>query len=147
MHALSLALVFAAGFGLMIQVGLNTMLRTALGHPTLAAIVNFVVGLVALLVVALIMQVRLPTAASVATAPAWAWLSGCLGAFYVAVAAMLGARLGAATLLAVIVFGQMVASLVVDHYGLVGFPVQPLSLTRLAGAALLLGGVVLVVRG
>jgi bacterial/archaeal transporter family-2 protein len=49
-------------------------------------------------------------------------------------------------LLALTVFGQLAASLVVDNYGWLGFPQQPFTITRLAGAALLLAGVVLIVR-
>ena len=76
----------------------------------------------------------------------WAWLGGLLGAFYVAVATVVGPRIGAAALLALTVLGQLMASLLVDQFGWLGFPLQPLSATRIAGAVLLLGGVGLIVR-
>jgi transporter family-2 protein len=53
-------------------------------------------------------------------------------------------RLGAATVLALIVVGQMLGALAFDHFGLLGLPQHPASLARLAGAAFLLFGVVLV---
>ena len=77
---------------------------------------------------------------------AWAWCGSLLGAFYVAVATRVGARIGAAALFALTVLGQLMASLLVDQFGWLGFPLQPLSATRIAGAVLLLGGVGLIVR-
>jgi transporter family-2 protein len=62
------------------------------------------------------------------------------------VATLVGPRIGAAALLALTVLGQLLASLLVDQFGWLGFPLQPISLTKLAGAALLLGGVGLIVR-
>jgi transporter family-2 protein len=78
--------------------------------------------------------------------PGWAWLGGLLGAGYVAVTTVLGPRLGAATLLALTLGGQMAAALLVDHYGVIGFPQNPVTPARLAGAALLVLGVILVMR-
>ncbi|WP_373280508.1 DMT family transporter [Methylogaea oryzae] len=45
-----------------------------------------------------------------------------------------------------VVAGQLRASLVLDHYGWLGFAVRPVNWQRLVGAALLLGGAVLLVR-
>jgi transporter family-2 protein len=59
---------------------------------------------------------------------------------------VLAPRLGAATLVAAVVAGQMLASVLLDQYGLVGFPVHPLSALRLLGAGLVIGGVILVQR-
>jgi len=49
-------------------------------------------------------------------------------------------------LLALTVGGQMIASLIVDHYGLLGFAREPVDVTRLVGVALLLGGIFLIAR-
>src|SRR6185437_12316132 len=114
--------------------------------PGTAALANFMVGTVGLLAYLLITRAGWPARAALAGAPAWAWIGGLLGAFYVASSVVVGPRLGAAALLALTVFGQLVASLVVDNYGWLGFPHQPLTVMRLVGAALLLAGVVLIVR-
>jgi transporter family-2 protein len=60
---------------------------------------------------------------------------------------VLGPRLGAATFTALVVGAQMIASLVVDHYGLVGFQEHAATLWRVVGAVLIIVGVVLVTRG
>ena len=69
-----------------------------------------------------------------------------LGAFYVASSVIVGPRLGAATLLALVVLGQLGTSLLVDHFGWLGFPHHPLTVVRVLGAALLFGGVLLITR-
>jgi transporter family-2 protein len=133
------------GAGLTIQVGMNATVRSAIGSPVLAAIVNFVIGLAALVVVALASGARWAPG-STATIPAWAWLGGLLGAAYVAATTVLGPRLGAAALLALTLAGQMLAALVVDHYGVIGFPQSPVTPARVLGAALLVAGVLLIMR-
>ena len=78
--------------------------------------------------------------------PRWAWLGGLIGASYIIATLELGPKLGAALLLALILAGQMTASLVVDHFGLLGFPHHPVNLPRLAGALLLVVGAILIVK-
>lgn len=146
MQAMLYALAFAAGLVLTIQVGVNAALRNALGSPAMAALTSFLVGLVGLALYLLITRQSFPDRAALSAAPAWAWVGGLLGAFYVATTIIVGPRLGAAALLALSVLGQLLASLVVDHYGWLGFPQHTISAARVIGAVLLFGGVLLIVR-
>jgi transporter family-2 protein len=139
-----LLLAVVAGAVLPVQAGINAQLRTTLGNPLAATLVSFLVGTVALGVVALGARVPLVAAGTLARAPWWHWTGGLLGAVYVAMMIVLAPRLGAATLIAAVVAGQMLTSLALDHYALVGFAVHPVSLQRMLGAALVIGGVVLV---
>ncbi len=79
-------------------------------------------------------------------APWWIWTGGVLGAFYLWLAIVLAPRLGATVLVGLIVAGQLIASLFLDHYGLLGFPHQPITLWRALGVALLILGVILIRR-
>ena len=81
-----------------------------------------------------------------AAAPWWQWTGGLIGAAYVLASIVLAPRLGAATLVAAVVAGQMLSSLILDQYGLVGFAVHPISPIRLAGAVLVIVGVILIQR-
>jgi len=139
-------LAFIAGLLLTVQVGMNAALRTAFGSPGAAALANFLIGSLGLVAFELLTRAPVPTRATLVGVPAWAWFGGLLGAFYVGSSVVVGPRLGAAALLALTVFGQLAASLVVDHYGWLSFPQHPLTLTRVTGAALLLVGVILIVR-
>jgi transporter family-2 protein len=145
MPALLLA-AFLIGIVLPVQSGVNAQLRIGVGHPMLAAFISFAVGTVALLGLNIAMRVPLPTAEAAGRMPWWYWIGGLLGATYIYLAVLLAPRLGAATLVAVIVSGQMVASLVLDHFGLVGYPQQSLTPARALGALLVIGGVFLVQR-
>jgi transporter family-2 protein len=142
------AMVWAAllGAALSIQVGLNAALRAHLGHPAWAALVSFVVGTAVLAVYGIAVRAPLPGMAQFAAVPMWAWIGGALGALYVASSTVLGPLLGSAALTGLVVAGQMTMALVIDQYGLVGFQQQTITLPRLIGAALVVGGVLLLGR-
>ena len=71
-------------------------------------------------------------------------MGGLCGANYIVIAILLAPRLGAATLIAVTVAGQMLVSILLDHFGLIGYPVHPMNVWRIVGAGLLLAGVGLI---
>ena len=143
---LFLLLALAAGVLLPVQAGLNAQLRSALGSPVAAALVSFLVGTAGLATVAVLLRTPLLLGRAWAGTTPWQWGGGLIGAVYVLAAIVLAPRLGAATLIAAVVAGQMITALVLDHYGLVGFPVHALTPVRLLGAALVIAGVILIQR-
>ncbi len=138
--------VFAAGAAASIQGPTNARLAQGVGTPLNAALVSFFVGALTLMVLAVAMQHR-PDGQAVRAVPAWAWIGGLYGALFVFVLAWATPRLGVATSLAAVVAGQLVLGLIIDHFGLMGVPRQPVSLTRLGGTAMVIGGMLLVRRG
>src|SRR3712207_415351 len=118
-----------------VQFGINAQLAAWIESPVRAAFVSFVVGAVALGVVTLAAARSLPASERLADAPWWVWVGGLFGAFYVLGSVVTAPRLGAATLVALILAGQAVASLLVDHFGWVGFKEQPITPGRLVGVA------------
>lgn len=144
MQSLSMLLAFLVGAGLVIQVGLNMAVSRALGGAVYGTLVNFMVGTVAIAVFLFLSRQAWPAREAFAGVPAWAWMGGLFGALYVGVATFAGPRLGALLLLALTVAGQMIASVIVDHYGLLGFPQHPVSLGRVVGIVLLVVGIWLV---
>ncbi|MFC5360179.1 DMT family transporter [Azospirillum himalayense] len=144
LSAVSYLLVVGAGVSVALQQVLNANLRADLGSPWWAGFVSYVVGMLAMLAVALLAPgPRL--AEAVGGVGSWVtWTGGLFGALFIGTAILMVPRLGAATVLALIVVGQMLGSLAFDHVGLLGLPQQPISPTRLAGAASLILGVVLI---
>jgi transporter family-2 protein len=65
---------------------------------------------------------------------------------YVVIIIVLLPRLGTATVIALFVLGQMIASLAFDNFGVFGVPKHPADMTRIAGALLLVAGVFLIRR-
>src|SRR5688500_9026505 len=123
---------------------INARLRLLLGGPVWAASAQFVVGLVLMLAVAMATRQPAPVTAGLRAAPWWVWTGGVFGATFIVVTIVLTPELGATLTLASIIVGQLVAALVVDHYGLFGGTIFRLTPLRLTGVALLLLGVTLI---
>jgi transporter family-2 protein len=139
-----LTFAFAAGAMLPIQFGINAQLASWVDSPLRATLISFLVGTLALAAVMLVAARDWPPLSRMDSAPWWVWVGGLLGAFYVLGSVVAAPKLGAATLVAVILAGQAVASLLVDHFGWVGFEENPVTLGRLAGIAFVAIGVALV---
>jgi len=141
---LYLLFAFAGGAALPFQAGINAQLATWLHSPVRAAFVSFAVGTLVLLVATLFVFKPLPSWGRVGDAPWWVWVGGALGAFYVAASIVSAPKLGAATLIAFVVAGQALASLVVDQFGWVGFEAKHITAGRAVGMVLVGAGVALV---
>jgi len=146
MRGLAYLLGIVAGFGITFQVGMNSRLRTLLQSANTAALVSFLVGTCALTVLFVVTRAPVPDRTTLASVPWWAWLGGLMGAFYVAISTVVASQLGTAALLALGLLGQLSLALAADHYGWMGLPEHPITLTRLAGVALLAAGVWLITR-
>jgi transporter family-2 protein len=146
MALLYVLVAVAAGALVPIQAGINASLRLSLQHPVLAAITNFLVGLTLLVTFAVVTRIPAPSSAQIAQTPWWCWVGGAMGATLVLSGVLLSHRLGAATFIACVILGQLSASVLLDHFGLVGFPQHSFSLPRLAGLFLLVAGVYVIRR-
>ena len=146
MRGLAYFLGIASGFGLTLQIGMNSKLRTVLQNANTAALISFLVGTAGLIVLLAITRTPMPARDTLASVPAWAWFGGLMGAFYVAISTVVASQLGTASLLGLALCGQLAMALVVDHFGWLGLPEHPITLTRLLGVALLGVGVWLVSR-
>ena len=141
---LYLLVCLLAGALMPLQAGINAQLARWVGHPVSASLVSFAVGTLALFAYALATRPQVPTLASVAAAPWWAWVGGLCGAVFVTAAAAFAPRLGAATFISITIAGQVLVSILLDHFGVVGFAARPVTAARLLGALLLVAGVLLV---
>ena len=136
-------LAILAGAALPVQTGVNSSLRAALGHPLWATIISFGVG--TLSVGALMILLRVPAPAALPPL-GWKWIGGALGVIYVGLSLVLAPRLGSASLVATVVAGQLLASMVLDHFGWLGFAQHGVSAPRVLGALLLGVGAWLIAR-
>lgn len=143
---LLLPVALVAGMALSTQFAVNTQLRTVVGGPVAAAAVSFLIGTVFLVIAALAVTRSMPAFGEITSSPWWIWTGGLLGAFFVFASVILTPRLGAATTVGLVLTGQVTASIILDHFGLLRLPVHEATLPRLAGALLIVAGVVLVQR-
>ena len=145
--------LFAAIIALMLgtvlttQIGINKQLGESLNNLYIPALVNMAVGVVATFIITSVATEQWPARELVRQAPWYSWLGGVLGAGYLTAAILLAPRLGAAALIGLVVAGQLVFSVLVDHFGWIGFEQRDADLSRIAGCALMLVGVFLISRG
>ncbi|PZO75367.1 MAG: hypothetical protein DI640_05000 [Sphingomonas taxi] len=138
-------IVLLAGIGLAVQPPTNAALAKASGSVWLASLVSFAMGTAILFAIWAAADRTMP--ATLKGAPGWAWLGGLYGACFVAALAYASPRLGLASALTIAVASQLVTALVLDRFGLLGLSAQPISLMRIAGVLLVIGGVLLVRAG
>ncbi|WP_062120914.1 DMT family transporter [Aureimonas sp. AU40] len=145
MQAHSLFLILCAivtGAAVPFQAGANAALGRTLGHPLWATLMSLAISMACVLPLLLIARVELPTLSNLSHAPRWIWIGGVVGAFYVTGAILVAPRLGAAGFVTAVIAGQMIASVAIDHGGLISFPQRTMTLQRLAGLLLIFGGLV-----
>jgi transporter family-2 protein len=143
---LYLLLALLAGTMMPTQAAVNSKMAAVVDSPVLAAFISFFVGTIALLVYLVFTGVPLGNLTSARSAPPVAWAGGVMGAFFVAASVTLVPRLGVALTFSLIIAGQMLITLLLDHFGILGLPVKEISLMRVLGVLLITGGVVLIRR-
>jgi transporter family-2 protein len=137
-------MALVAGFSVPTQAGINAQLVHWTRSPVLASTISFAVGTLTLIVYGLATRIPLPSLATAGNHPWWVWCGGALGAFFVTATIILVPKLGATTMVTSILAGQMVASLLLDHFGWLGYPVHPISMARVLGVLLVGVGVWLI---
>ena len=137
-------LALVIGLLLPVQVGINVELARRVASPVTAGLISFTVGTAVLIFCVWAMRISLPSWNMVTAFPIWLWLGGLIGALAVFGGIVAGPRIGLLALVALVLAGQLIASLLLDHYGWLGFPVRELSWGRVTGSALLLASVVLI---
>ena len=143
---LSLLAAFA-GAVVPFQSAINSNLARGLGHPLWATLASLLVSVLVLLPVILALRLPLPSLGFISKAPLWMWAGGAFGVCFVALAVMLLPKLGASGFVALALAGQVIASMLLDHFGLFGLVEKQLTVSRVLGALLLIGGVGLIQFG
>lgn len=143
----SLVLIFAAliiGASIPLQVALNSQLSGVTGNPMTSSLIAFTMGTVALGLLWLAFRPAVPGLRTLADSPRSAWFGGVLAAAYLVSVVSVAPRLGVGLTTCLILVGQLVTALAIDHFGAFGSPHQAMNLWRLDGLALMVAGVVMV---
>lgn len=127
-----------------IQVALNTVLRRYVGEPMQVTFISYLAGTLASLVICSFARYPSPALTTLAQTSWWMWIGGCLGTLYVWSTIFATPKIGTALALGLSIAGQMIAALLLDHYGAIGLNKYPASPQRIAGVVLVILGVSLV---
>ena len=145
--ALWLGLAAAAGGCIAMQAAANGALKQQLGDGRYAAFFSICGTILTAVAFMLVIRPAPPSAAAIRTAPWWNWVGGPLGALIVLAGATLTPRLGAAAFITAFIAGQVICSLLFDHYGVMNVPQQGLTTSRVLGGLMVFAGVMLVRYG
>ena len=133
-----------AGIAITIQSGVNSQLRTAIQHPLMAAFISFVVGTIALAVFLALSKNSIPGLSQYTSVSWYKYTGGLLGAFVVTVTLVSVTQIGAGNMFVLIVAGQLITAVLMDHFGVLGLKASPVSVQKIFGICLLVAGAWLV---
>lgn len=136
-------LVALAGSLLPIQAGLNAKMGKEIASPVWASLISFVVGAIALLIYVTVTKNTFQFS-GIKNVPAYTWTAGALGAFYVTVVVLAFPKLGPALTFGLIVAGQLLISLFLDHFNILVHQQHGINIYRIIGMLMIIGGVVLI---
>ena len=131
-----LAMAFVSGALMPLQAGINGLLAKEVSSALNAATISFLVGAMALLILALLQR----DSVSVETFKSlhwWHWAGGMLGAFFVFTAAFVAPKIGALLFMALVLLGQLSSAIFLDHQGWVGYKEIPINIGKIAGLILI----------
>jgi transporter family-2 protein len=129
-----------AGVAITVQSGINSQLRAQINHPVMAAFISFLVGTIALAIMLLFSKSAFPALTQYSEISWYKYMGGLLGVFVVTVTLLSVAEIGAANMFVLIVAGQLVTAVLMDHFGIFGMRANPISLQKILGILLLVCG-------
>lgn len=127
-----------------VQAGVNGTLGKGIGQFQAGLVVFTTSFVMFTLLGAVSGRLGWPGPDRIATVPWWAWCGGLLGGLFVLAQLFVAQSLGSAVFMGIVVTASTVMSLALDHWGLVGFQQHSISLGRIVGAVLMIGGVGLI---
>ena len=136
-------MAFVAGTFLPMQAGLNSRLGKSIESPVYASMISFITGAFAVLIYILITKQHVSWA-GLKTAPAYTWIAGALGAFYVTTVILAFPRIGPALTFGLVVLGQMVIAVLLDHFNILVAQQHNINIWRILGVILIVGGVIII---
>ncbi|KAA8733764.1 DMT family transporter [Acinetobacter qingfengensis] len=130
------------GFALATQTAINSQLRAQLNSPIQAAFFSFFIGTICLAVLMLLESATRPSLHQITQTPIWLWLGGFLGAYCISISIYTAPKLGFLSFTGLVLFGQVIMSALLDHFGLLGVERNTIHWQRIVGAILIAVGIV-----
>ena len=136
----------AGGIGMPMQTSINAQLGRRVGSPFLAALINFTVGIIALILFTLIVErsLMIPVG-NILEAPRWILLGGVFAVVFVTGNILLMPRIGSVQTAILPAMGQILMGTMIDTFGWFHSAMRPMGFLRGTGVALVFAGVVIVI--
>ncbi len=133
-----------AGIIIPVQTAMNAHLDRTAGHPLLTTLIVFVIGGLVCSVILIFLRPTFPELAQWRNAPSWAWGGGLIALLYVILLVYLAPRLGVGLTTTLVLVGQLLAAMLLDHFGALGNPLHPINTMRMVGVGAMIFGVILI---
>ena len=143
---LILPLAMGIGIAMAFQTAINSQLREYLYSPLQAALFSFLVGTIVLAILVFFQQVEKPNLSTLLNIPWYLWIGGCLGVYAISMSLFAAPKLGLLTLSGLIIFGQILTSMIFDQFGLFGVEKTPINWQRFLGGVVIFIGVLLTLQ-
>ncbi len=137
---------FVIGLMVPLQAIINARLGKAVGGPTQSALISFTGGFLIFVLIGAFNYKNLPSLSTLSSTPPYLFTGGIIGSIFVLSAIMIVPKLGSTGMVALIVAGQLISSLIFDHFGLFSLPIKQINLFRIFGVILLFSGTALIIR-
>ncbi|WP_081894395.1 DMT family transporter [Muricauda sp. MAR_2010_75] len=136
-------LMLLLGVVLAVHLAMNSQVGLTLNNPQMGNAIFWCIGAVTAVIIGLT-QWEPEVFSRLKDVPLWLLTAGAIGAALVFGIAWIIPQIGAAPAFLLMIAGQVIAGMVMSHYGFLGAPVEPISITKILGALMLIGGAGLV---
>ena len=141
-----LPLALGVGIAMAFQTAINSQLREYLHSPLQAALLSFLVGTIVLACMVYFQNTAKPSLGELSQIPWFLWVGGCLGVYAISMSIYTAPKLGFLTFSGLVIFGQLVISMLLDHFGWLGTEKAPVNWQRLLGGIVIFIGVILTLQ-
>ncbi len=135
------------GMAISAQPPLNALLSRAVGNAFGATMISIAVALVSITVLVLFTGLGDVSRATLTSVPWWVYLSGLVGALFVASGVVIAPVTGALVFFTCVVAGQLLGSVLTDHFGAFGLDIRPITIWRFFGLVMVFAGAIIVTQG
>lgn len=139
---LLLILSIAIGIAMASQTAINSQLQDYLNSPLQAAFFSFLVGTICLALLVLFEPSERLTLQQLTHVPLWLWTGGVLGVYAISMSIYSAPKLGFLTFTGLVLFGQIITSMLFDQFALLGVEKNPINWQRAVGAILIAIGII-----
>lgn len=137
-------LTFIIGVVLSVHLSMNSQVGEILKNPRMGNAFFWTIGAVTAIIIGVTSTDAMAVFDRIKEVPVWLWTAGALGAALVFGIAWVIPQLGAGATFIIMIAGQVVAGMVLSHFGVLGSALEPINWMKMLGAALLIAGATIV---
>ena len=138
-----IALMLLIGFVLTLHLAMNSQVGAIVKNQKMGNAMFWTIGAITAIVIGLTGWD--PTVFTrLKEVPVWLLTAGIMGGLLVFGIAWAMPQLGAGTAFVLMIAGQVISGMIFSHFGLLGSPVEPISMIKIIGVVLLIAGAAIV---